>query len=479
MRKVKAMIPYMLAGFLCILGTIPLFSNSVDMDEAFSIVLVRERLREMIGGTATDVHPPLHYILLKLVYYVMGESLVGYRLITAVGTYLNLFLLGATMIRRNWGNRVSVIYLLWFGLSYSTLERTTMVRMYSWGAFLTMASVLFIYAYYKKEKNRDYILAIATSLLAMYTHYYAAMSVFFAWFILLVYIFVRHRQKIMKIILAGIIITLGYLPWLGVLFFQSNKVAGNYWINWFDLEYWFETPAMMMESSLTGLNVALYFLVFVLIVIAFIRRNWTALYFMGIAVGVMLLGALLSVLITPIWLYRYFYMAWSVVSLFVALVVGDGKDISATFSQCVLVALLCVNGVFSVKFMLESQVMTTTADGLVAFLEEEVQSTDCVIFDDVHEHLNIYEYYMKGKDYIMIEDLYLPDATTDLENVLEQYKDDTMWYVANRVSQIFGVTEVEEYLESIGYELNYVSTYSIQYKVLDIYTVGEKCYENN
>lgn len=191
MQRFKGIAPYITAICICIFVSFPAVSQSVVLDEAYSAVLVRGNIPDIIRGAAIDVHPPLYYLILKVSQFFGGESLLKYRLVTAGGTYLNLLLLGATLIRKRWGCRVSILYILWFGLTYSTLEKTTFLRMYSWGAFFVTGAAIFLFLYYENGKKRDILLGAVMTLAAMYTHYYAVISVFLMWVILLLAVFLN------------------------------------------------------------------------------------------------------------------------------------------------------------------------------------------------------------------------------------------------------------------------------------------------
>lgn len=327
MNQVKGWIPYLLAVVLCIGAALPAASESVVWDEAFSAVLARESVTGVIKGTAMDVHPPLYYLLLKLSAVFGGESVFKYRLVTAMGTWCNLLILGATMIRRRWGNRVSVLYLLWFGLAYSTVEKSSLLRMYTWGAFFVTAASLCLYFYYeaaqsperKPQKYRNLTAAVLFSLAAMYTHYYAVMAVFAAWVLLLIVMIGKKRQEWKRICGCGILIGIGYLPWMGVVLTQSRQVSEHYWIEAFDWKEWASAPALLMETSMEGMQWAIYGLLLFLFVMACCKKQKTAMAAAGVFIGTMIIGALLSILVAPIWTSRYLYVAFGMAALMAAL----------------------------------------------------------------------------------------------------------------------------------------------------------------
>ena len=137
---------YILAGAVCLALSVPLFSHSIMLDESYSIVFARGSLAGIVRATAADVHPPLYYFLLWFVRVLFGESIVKYRIVTALASYLNLLWLGATLIRRKWGNGVAVFYILWFGLTYCTFEKSMIIRMYPLGCLLVTAVVIYLFS---------------------------------------------------------------------------------------------------------------------------------------------------------------------------------------------------------------------------------------------------------------------------------------------------------------------------------------------
>ncbi len=468
MKKVKVLLPYVIAGALCLCVAIPVRSNSVVLDEAYSVNLVRGSLREIISGAARDVHPPLFYLLLKLAAWLAGgESLVLYRAVTVLATCLNLLVLGATVIRRRWGSRTAVFYLLWFGAAYGTFEYSTLIRMYSWGALWVAAAGLAVVFFYEKEQMRYLALSIVLTLASMYTHYYAVIAVFFSWLLLLLLVLLRKRKMIWHVLTGGILIVLGYWPWLRVWYIQSRRVAGDFWMSDFDWIDWFNAPAQLMESSLKGIGTLLYFLVFVFVIDSFLNKRWKALLFLMVFVGTMVTGALVSVLITPMWSNRYLYVAWGMLSLFMALAAGQIQGPYRWVPQIVLGVVLCCACYFSVKNILADEMITGNADEWVAYLREEVDGDAILIIDDPWEHCTVFYYYLPGAEILMTEDVNVETIRSKLDKAEEKQ----IWYIADYVQIKYGVEKMESLLNQFGYTLNSVGNYVIKYKNLELFKV--------
>ncbi|MBE5852724.1 MAG: hypothetical protein E7299_07225 [Lachnospiraceae bacterium] len=471
-KRMKNIVPYLIAGIVSIIVSIPLMSNAIDLDEAYSIHLVRQSVKEIIQGTAADVHPPLYYLILKLTSFMGNEEVYKYRFLTLVATYLNLLWIGATKVRKIFGNRVACIYILWFGLNYCTVERTVSLRMYSWAAFFVTAVAIYLYEYYLTEKYSDFAIGIMMTLGAMYTHYYAIIAVVITWLIMLIATIFIKKNEAGKVIIGGIIVTIGYMPWMGSLLSQSTKVSENYWIQNFSWKEWALTPIELMESSLDGIGMALYVLLIAIFIVAIVNKNYVAGCALVVFVGTMLLPALLSVMLTPIWQARYLYVAWGMLSLFVAITIGRNPAKTAFVPQIGTIVILMLVGCFSVNNMLQSETMVTEVDAWMDFVEANISEDDCIIINDHHEHYLVYEYYMPKNKIIMAETIEGLGGKLAIEDILEKYEEHKVWYIVNYTLAPCATDTLTELLDEIGYETKKVDSHTIKWKVLDAFEVG-------
>lgn len=476
MRKIGTVLPYICAGILCILISFPMFSQSIYIDEAYSIEFVREGVASIVASTAADVHPPLYYLILKVAEVLFGENPAVYRLVSLLALYINLLVIGATYVRRRWNNATAVFYVLWFGAAYVTFERSVAIRMYSWAALFVTAAAIFLLEYYEKGKMRDYVLGIIMTLAAMYTHYYAVFAVFVAWVMVLVAVLWRKRERIGKVILAGGVIAVGYLPWMSVVANQTKSVKSDYWIQPLDWGAWFTSPAEMMESSMTGIGFVFFVLILGMLVAALLQKNREALLSFAVFGGTMLMGALISVLIVPIWDTRYLYVSWGLMALFVGLVAGSSKKETSYIPQGVLVLLLVAETFFSVTSMQEHDMVTCGADEWVEFLAENVETNANVIYADPTEHVRIYRVYMPDVEFTNASELFWSDGQETLQNILQQGDTEQVWFMINYTQSALG-NRVREAVNAQGYELESAGVYSIQAKNIEVFRIGRAANE--
>lgn len=447
--RVKQVIPYIFAVLICVCASLPVFSQNILQDEAFSIVLVRNSVSEMLRGTAADVHPPLYYLLMMAVKFFMGgkESLTAYRFLSLVGTWLNLLLVGATLVRKRWGVCSANVYILFFGLTYYTLEFSVMVRMYSWGTFFVTLSAVLALFYYEGERTKDIVLCGIVTLLAMYTHYYALLAVFILWLFLLAG-GIKKKALLKRILIAGTCIVIGYLPWLSAFYHQTRTVAEYYWISYLPVDHIINAPSHMAETTaLPGTGRIFQILLVVIFLLAVIRKKYEAVICGLITVGVLAAAVIFSLLIHPIWIVRYFYIMWGLMALMAAIVAGEKYSFASWIPQTILCFFLLLYGCFSIKTI--QGVMQTNAGWWKAYLEENVAQDAFIMVDDYGERNLLYRYLFPEANLLMLQ------SVTEEQIVMfaREAKDGELWYLPNETFITFGEERIEQVMEQYGYRI--------------------------
>ncbi len=477
MDKLRAILPYFIAGILCICISIPAFCQSIYIDEAYSIEFARGSISSVIENSSLDDHPPLYYLIVKLAEILGGESITKYRFVSLLPAYLNLIIIGATYVRKRFSSTTSFFYILWFGAAYSTFERSVAIRMYSWACFFVTAACISLFTYYETDKTspkkkKSFLISILFTLAAMYTHYYALLAMLIAWAILLLATFLQEKKAVRNVLGGGLIITVAYLPWLIKFLTRPEVERIGDWTKPLEWGKWFLTPSELLESSMTGIGLIFYVLVLGLIVVAFVRKNWVPLLSLSIFAGTMILGAVISVLVFPLWVSRFMYILWGMLSLFVAMVAGEKRDQSLCVPQLLLTGLLLLEMVFSIQTMMQTERMICGADEWVAFTGENISDGACVIVDDPEEHVRIYRVYMPDADFTMTSQLYGENAGEVLLSALSQAPEEQCWFIMDYTQGAFGVERMRSLLNSLGYEMHSAGNYSIEYKNMEIFQIG-------
>lgn len=294
------------------LGVLFLWNENFWLDEYFSIHLADTiGWAEIPAYTATDVHPPLYYYILKLFVTVLGHSHIVYRL-ASFAAYLLMLVLALVLFRPAFGRSAALLFLCLMGPNVTALRYGTEVRMYSWAMFFVL---LFAFAAWKlvggDTRRRWWATLTAAGLAAAYTHYYALIAVALVYLALLAYLLLARRS-----LLAGWGIAVGvsvacYLPWLLVVAQRlMEQASGAFWLS--EVPEIGETIELITGDSLSGQASLLLLTACCLLCLLLpgavqeSARRWLVAAGLLAAVGVPALGYAASALLHPLYLPRYF-----------------------------------------------------------------------------------------------------------------------------------------------------------------------------
>lgn len=208
----------LLEVFVIMIMIIRLCRNDViNWDEAFTWQIVtKNNVPGMIKATAADVHPPLYYLIVMAAIAIFGKNIFVVKMVTAAGAFATQ-MLGITLVRKRWGVKAAIPFLLLAGLGPQMIYYNIDVRMYSWLCFFVVAAGLFAYEIILTKKMGWWIAFTFMSLAGVYTQYFAAVPLAFFYLSLLVWTLIWERAQLKTWIVCSIVTVAGYLPWLGVV----------------------------------------------------------------------------------------------------------------------------------------------------------------------------------------------------------------------------------------------------------------------
>jgi mannosyltransferase len=190
--------------------------HGLEGDDAFSLALSRLPLAELVPGLLRlqlDVHPPLHFLLLKGWTSLAGDSLLALRLMNILLDTLT----GALLVRLvAWvapsGRGASMAALLW-GMSPLLMFGGWLVRMYTLLGLWVVLGAVFTLAAARSQRFTPWMLAAAGVMLAaLYTHILGAVAYTAVGGVLLVVGWRRSMGAAVRVIAAFALVGLLYLP---------------------------------------------------------------------------------------------------------------------------------------------------------------------------------------------------------------------------------------------------------------------------
>ncbi len=197
-------------------------TQSLWRDEAFSYLLAKKNIVNIIYLTAKDFNPPLYYFLLHLWMKLFGHSEISLRLLSLVffgGIIYVSYLFLVNIIKINF--KRSFLYLGLFVLNPLLIFYAFEARMYTMFAFMVVLSFYLLF-----KKNWHWYVFV--TVLGLYTHYFMIFAVLAQ--LAVVFLFEKKqpgfRKKIANILLSLIFI----IPWFFFVLKQRAIINEPFWI---------------------------------------------------------------------------------------------------------------------------------------------------------------------------------------------------------------------------------------------------------
>lgn len=209
---------------------------SIWFDEAFGIYMIRFNYFDIASYTASDVHPPFYYWVLKAWTSIFGTSELAVRslsLFAMMGALVFVYLI----LRRAFSLKVATGGLIAMALSPLLIRYAEEARMYGMVALIVAAATYTFLQLLEKPSRKKWIIYGILVSLGMWTHYFTALMWLAHW----VYRFFAVRRRSMsetlrvffsKEWIRAHILAVGlFLPWLPFMAKQlTNVQGGGFWI---------------------------------------------------------------------------------------------------------------------------------------------------------------------------------------------------------------------------------------------------------
>ena len=217
------------------------FVASFWRDEAFSYLMARLPIHQLLWSTAQDANPPLYYILLKIWTGVFGSAEVALRSLSLIFFWATLYV--AFLIMKEvfkLSQKKSLFYLILFLINPLLHYYAFEARMYSMMAFL--ATLLFYALMGKKYK-----LYAITALFALYTHYFLAVVIFFqvVFFLTTSY---KNKKEYINFFPPLVKSVIWFFPWMILLAFAHPPIGSSFWVPFSTLKDIFTLPAVIFTG---------------------------------------------------------------------------------------------------------------------------------------------------------------------------------------------------------------------------------------
>lgn len=439
------------------------FNDNVWTDEAFTIDLLKSDFAGIIQGTASDVHPPLYYLIVKCFTLVAGSSLLSLKLVSIAPMVL-LMTWGARIVWKRFGFHPALAFNVFLAVIPCTMEYAVQVRMYSWALFFVTFMAFWAYEGLLENQWRYFAGASVMAAAAAYTHYFAFVSalwIYGFWFLSLL---IKKRKALVKWLAAAAASLIMYVPWLPYMKIQVRGVSKSYWIEEITGETIKEFFPFLFDMDIpytTGIWLGLCAAGIVIAAALCVRGGQEkrqegvfALLLLLVPVWTAAAGVVASNLIRPVFIVRYLLPCMGLLALFLALTLGRAPR---RIYMALLLFLLFAGVVDYQKSVYREYTWTHTAE-TEEFLEEHVGEKDIVAYNYETYRL-IYDYYFAPDELVLWQDI-------DLDAV--EYE--TIWLL----DTIYWPYPTEEYLAEKGWQKEFMGNYGIEHNDFKIFRITRK-----
>lgn len=446
-----------LISFFALLYISLLFNRNIWTDEAFTLELLQGNYKEIIQGTANDVHPPFYYFYSKIFYDLTNGSLWVQKFISIIPQVATYALI-ATVFRKKFGSKATFLTILFFTCIPCTMEFTVQVRMYSLALFFVTLCALFAYEAYTENTRRSWIFLTIGALGAAYTHYFAFVSIIIIVGVLFLLLLFYKRYLLGKWGIAAAAMIIGYLPWVKPFIIQVTKVRENYWIppitpeviwgyfKWtFDLELF---PGVVY--GVLGILAAAFVIMLVNLIRNKDQEDRVALLSMLIPTITVIMGVIISLSKSPIYRDQYVFPALMLLAVFFGL---SFRKLDARL-VVVLSAFFLFIGAVQYKECFRQEYRSTYVDKTLTFFEENYDENDIILYN-MEVFGFIYRLYFPEAEMYYIEDF---DFSQDY---------DTIWFLDTHNQLQITQSDVSDN----NLVIEFMGLYGIEHNEFDIYKV--------
>ena len=463
------------------------FNKVIWADEVFSMELAKHPFYELIKLDARDVHPPLYYLILRVAVVLFGNvaDIVFIGKIVSIIPYLILLIIGFTHIRKKYGYGISFLFNLFILGMPNMLTYAIEIRMYSWCtlfvtcAFLQLPLILME----KKDNTINYVLLAVFSALSAYTHYFACVSTIVIYLeILALFLMKRDYKGVRNIFFSGIGVVVLYISWLVVFTRQLSIVSESYWIE--PVSFLNTIKALLFLFSSNLLIEIIVLLIFACGMVGLARcsrtERVTVICAVGVWLGTIIIGVVLSLIIRPIFVPRYLMGSAACLWLGTSIGINElffNKKIEAT----ILVISVGVCLLISAKFLKFQLYQSNNYKKARACIDEYIDDDAIIVSDYNHIQMVSSFLYSKNKSFVYKDDF--DDLTRDV------YSDCNMGRIDNcselkehKKKKIIALDDnmplnsgenpsLKEELEKAGYEPKLLGDYWIDWYYFKVYVV--------
>lgn len=393
-----------------IFNAIGIFHTNLWFDESYSVGMAKFNFQDIWNIGGHDVHPVLYYWVLHLIKILVGENIIVYRAFSLI-CISALGILGYTHIRKDFGEKVGILFTFFSYFLPSICVFANEIRMYSLAALLiTIAAIYGYRIYLGKEALKNWIIFEITILGCIYVHYYGLIAAgLINLFMLINFIKNKRNKTYKKLILFGIIQLILYIPWILYFVLQLKHVAKGFWIG-------FEFPDTVIEllsyqyignikNYYIGFGVSILLYIYIIIKMYKLNKNKENILLAKLAISLYFSVIAIAIVVTifaktSILHYRYLFAITGLYIFAISFILSKEQNNKIVILICAITAILAVA---SNKSLIENNYSKTNTE-LIEYLKDNVNKEDVLIYENVDVGATLAIYLKNNLQYFYNEE---------------------------------------------------------------------------
>ncbi len=217
----KGMCLISLAVFLRVLM---INQRGIWYDDAFSILLAKQPIAQILTGTAADTMPPLYYFLLHF-WMKISTQLAWIRNLNLVISLLTFAYVYA-LVKRLSGKTAGLLAVFFCAISPFLIYHSQEIRMYMLLALFQVAYLNYFIRWFHNDSKFAWVGLILSGAGALYSHNLAVFGLLIPGVVLLLQRNWHALWRWLKLFILSLIL---FFPWLVYVPGQIEKIQNAFW----------------------------------------------------------------------------------------------------------------------------------------------------------------------------------------------------------------------------------------------------------
>lgn len=428
------------------------------------------------------MHPVLYYFVLKILNLIFGSNILVYRLFSIIPLAI-LGIIGFTHIRKDFGEKVGLLFSFLILFLPGITRYATEIRMYSLAMLFVTITAIYGYRLYKDRfSNKNLIIFGIFSLASAYTHYYGLMAaglINLAIFIYLIKQIKQRKTEFIKFISCTIIQVIFYIPWLVFFVSQVKGVSNGFWIGFYFPDTLIDAMIVPFMGSYVNRSIAiivttlLYTFSMYLLYKEYKEKNEIK---PGVLAGigylaVIIAACIVSIIMHPILIDRYLLVVMGLLAFFIAFSLSKQKNKNIIIGICTIILIISIfNNIHIIKTN-----YALSNDEMLGYLRENVKKEDTfLIYHNEIVGFSVTTKYLDNKTYFHDKDnwniekpykAFGPnfESETDIDKIMKELSGRT-WIInipedklENELKEVYDIDVIERKEFKIDYDNSYFS----------------------